>query len=165
MPTCCRLIFQTSPRLFTATSDPKKPYVPPSLEEIPPHLNFAPLENAADALAHSAQRYEKALAKAREDGGAGLANAGIAQVNRMLFESERKLTAEEGLPVRPWFKHLLYAPGLYTGYGVKTVPGVREAIEQKKWKQTESEISRVAAVIEGEAAWIDAAAAKLAAAH
>src|SRR3989449_5101426 len=151
--------------VFTATSDPKKPYVPPSLEEIPPHLNFAPLENAADALAHSAQRYEKALAKASEDGGAGLANAGIAQVNRMLFESERKLTAEEGLPVRPWFKHLLYAPGLYTGYGVKTIPGVREAIEQKKWKQTESQIARVAAVIEGEAAWIDAAAAKLAAAH
>jgi N-acetylated-alpha-linked acidic dipeptidase len=151
--------------VFTATSDPKKPTVPPSVQEVPPHLNFAPLENAAEALTHSAQRYEKALAKAREAGGAALESRAIAEVNRMLFESERKMTSEEGLPVRPWFKHLLYAPGFYTGYGVKTIPGVRESIEQKKWKQAESEIARVAAMLEGEAAWIDAAAAKLAAAH
>ena len=68
---------------------------------------------------------------------------------------------EEGLPRRAWYKHLLYAPGVYTGYGVKTLPGVREAIEQKRWSEAETEIVRVAKVLAAERSLIDAAAADL----
>ena len=81
----------------------------------------------------------------------------------MLIDSERKLTNAEGLPNRPWFKHQLYAPGFYTGYAAKTVPAVREAIEQKQWKQADEGIVVVARVLEAEAALISSAAAKLAA--
>lgn len=147
--------------VFTATADPKLPYVPPSIEEVPPHLNFAPLQNALDTLARSAEQYEKALAKTRANNGAALAQASLKTVNEKLIQSERKLTSVEGLPGRPWFKHQIYAPGFYTGYGVKTIPGVREAIEQKKWGEAEAQIVRVAKVLEEQAALIQAAATEL----
>jgi N-acetylated-alpha-linked acidic dipeptidase len=66
------------------------------------------------------------------------------------MQSERLLTNSEGLPHRPWFEHLIYAPGFYTGYGVKTIPGVREAIEQKDWKEADAQILRVSAALERE---------------
>ena len=69
-----------------------------------------------------------------------------------------KLTNADGLPRRPWYKHLLYAPGVYSGYGVKTVPGVREGIEQKRYAEADQEIVRVAKALEDEAALIDSAA-------
>ena len=90
-----------------------------------------------------------------------LASASVKEVNQMLIESERKLTTHDGLPNRPWFKHQLYAPGFYTGYAVKTVPAVREAIELKQWKQADEAIVVVAGVLQDEAALISAAAAKL----
>jgi N-acetylated-alpha-linked acidic dipeptidase len=71
------------------------------------------------------------------------------------------LTHADGLPGRPWFKHLIYAPGAYTGYGVKTIPGVREAIELKRWKEAETEIIRVAAALQNEARTIESAARDL----
>jgi len=147
--------------VFAATADPKKTSVPPSVEPVPPHLNFAPLENGVEALAQSAQRYAKILAKARENGGAALARASLRAVNAKLLESERRLTSPAGLPGRPWFKHQIYAPGLYTGYGVKTIPAVREAIEQKKWKETDAAITEVGKILENEAELIDAAAKEL----
>jgi N-acetylated-alpha-linked acidic dipeptidase len=147
--------------LFKATDDPKRPLVPPSVEAVPPHLNFAPMENAVEALARSAEEYHKALEQANANGGAALASSSLAEVNKMLIESERKLTNAEGLPNRPWFKHQLYAPGFYTGYGVKTVPAVREAIELKKWKQADEAIVVVARVLQDEAALISSAAQKL----
>ncbi len=150
--------------VFKATNDPKRPLVPPAVEAVPPHLNFAPMENAVDALNHSAADYRKALEQANANGGAALASTSLAEVNKMLIESERKLTNAEGLPNRPWFKHQLYAPGFYTGYGVKTVPAVREAIELKQWKQADEAIIVVARVLQDEAALISSAAAKLAAA-
>ena len=104
------------------------------------------------------------LWKANANGGAALAAVSLAEVNRLLIESERKLTDSEGLPNRPWYKHQLYAPGFYTGYAVKTMPAVREAIELKQWKQADEAIVRVARVLEDEAALISSAAAKLAAA-
>ena len=81
----------------------------------------------------------------------------LASVNTRLLLSERALTDDQGLPGRPWFKHMLYAPGFYTGYGVKTIPAVREAIEQKQWKLANDQILRVGGVLEREAAAIDAA--------
>jgi N-acetylated-alpha-linked acidic dipeptidase len=80
------------------------------------------------------------------------------------MDSERKLTNTAGLPNRPWFKHQLYAPGFYTGYAVKTMPAVREAMELKQWKQADEAIVVVANVLQDEAALISSAAAKLAAA-
>ena len=88
--------------------------------------------------------------------------ASIADVNKMLIESERKLTTPEGLPGRPWFKHQIDAPGQYTGYEAKTIPAVREAIEQKQWKQADEAIVVVSRVLQDEAALVSAAAGKLA---
>ena len=150
--------------VFKATNDPKRPLLPPPAEAVPPHLNFAPMENATDALTHSAADYKKALEQANLNGGAALASASLTDVNKLLIESERKLTNAEGLPNRPWFKHQLYAPGFYTGYAAKTVPAVREAIEQKQWKQADDAIVVVAHVLQGEAELISSAAAKLTAA-
>ncbi|HYL84994.1 MAG TPA: transferrin receptor-like dimerization domain-containing protein [Candidatus Angelobacter sp.] len=150
--------------VFKATNDPRHPLVAPSSEAVPPHLNFAPLENAVDTLNRSAAEYRKAFEQANANGGAALGSSSLAEVNKLLMESERRLTNAEGLPNRPWFKHQLYAPGFYTGYAVKTVPAVREAIELKKWKQADDAIETVAHVLENEAALISSAAQKLAAA-
>ena len=151
--------------VFHATNDPKRPLVAPSAEAVPPHLNFAPLENAVEVLKRSAEEYRKALEQANAKGSAAPAPASLAEVNKLLIESERRLTNAEGLPNRPWFKHQLYAPGFYTGYAVKTVPAVREAIELKQWKQADEAIVVVARVLENEATLISSAAQKLASAH
>ena len=150
--------------VFSATNDPKKPLVPPASEAVPPYLNFAPLDNAADALTRSAAEYRKTLDQANANGGAVLVSASLAEVNRLLIESERKLTTSEGLPNRPWYKHQLYAPGFYTGYAVKTIPAVREAIELKQWKQADDAIVVVSHVLHDEAELISSAATKLLAA-
>jgi N-acetylated-alpha-linked acidic dipeptidase len=152
--------------LFQATDDPKKPLIAPPVETPAPYLNFAPLDNATGALVSSATEYRKALEKINANGGSAMAAASLTDVNKLLIESERKLTNSEGLPNRPWFKHQIYAPGFYTGYAAKTMPAVREAIEQKQWKQADAGIVVVAHVLQDEAELISAAAAKLgAAAH
>jgi N-acetylated-alpha-linked acidic dipeptidase len=147
--------------VLTATSDPAKPFVPPSVEPVPPFLNFAPLENGVAAINRAAERYQKAVEKVQQDGGAALDRASLGQLNQMLMESERKLTTPEGVPRRPWYVHQVYAPGFYTGYDVKTIPVVREAIEQKEWSEAGQGIALVGKVFEGEAALIDSAAAEL----
>jgi len=139
--------------VFKATADPKKTLVPPAVEPVPPHLNFAPLENAVDALARSAERYEQAVARASFQS--------VESVNQKLIQSERRLTDPAGLPGRPWFKHQIYAPGIYTGYSAKTIPGVREAIEQKQWQEAETQIVRVSKILADETALIEEAAAEL----
>src|SRR5262249_19587588 len=126
--------------VFSATNDPRQPLVAPSPETVPPHLNFAPLDNAAEAVTRAAGEYRKALEQASANGGAVLASTSIAEVNRMLMDTERKLTTAEGLPNRSWFKHQLDAPGFYTGYAAKTMPAAREPIDQKQWKQAEDGI-------------------------
>lgn len=147
--------------VFTAASDPKEKYVPPMREDIPPFLNFAPLENGSDALTHSAQHYEKAIEKLTKNADWTLNSGALQQINAQLMQSERKLATDEGLPGRPWFKHMIYAPGQYTGYGVKTIPGVREAIEQKKWQEADVQIQRVGKVLQDEATLIDSAADRI----
>jgi N-acetylated-alpha-linked acidic dipeptidase len=149
---------------FAASADPKETYVAPKKEDVPPILNFAPLENSVESVTRSAEAYKKALTKANENGGAALATASIAEINRMLIDSERKLTTPKGMPGRPGYKHELYAPGEYTGYEAKAIPAVREAMEQKHWKQAEDSIVRVASLLSDEAVLISTAAEKLAAA-
>jgi N-acetylated-alpha-linked acidic dipeptidase len=143
--------------VFDAIRDPKVPSVAPTARPLPPHLNFAPLDNAVEKLAQSADRLEKAW----DTMGAGLPDDRRRAVNRKLIESERRLTSPEGLPQRPWFKHVLYAPGAYTGYGVKTIPGVREAIEQDRFADAESEIARAARALDSLATHLDGLTAEL----
>ena len=115
------------------------------------------MQNAAEALTKSAERYRKALA-AKQGSLSEEQAAALVALNRQLIESERKLTNEDGLPRRPWYKHLIYAPGIYSGYEVKTVPSVREGIEQKRYAEAEGEIARVGKALQDESALIDAAA-------
>ena len=147
--------------VFTATNDPRRPTVAPPKEEVPPHLNFAPLENAVESLTRSAKHYQKALAEKQRMLGDEATAAKLASLNHDLIESERRLTSDDGLPRRPWYKHMIYAPGVYAGYGVKTLPGVREGIEQKKYAEADQEIVRVSKTLEDEAALIDSAAKEL----
>jgi len=144
--------------MFSAVNDPRHPQVAPSKEDVPPHLNFTPLDNSSDALALSAQRYQAALAKAWS---ANLPAATIQDLNQKLTESERSLTTQEGLLRRPWYKHMIYAPGVYSGYDAKTIPGVREAIEQKHWDEANAEIARVAKTLDDERGLINSAADEL----
>jgi N-acetylated-alpha-linked acidic dipeptidase len=134
--------------VFGATNDPRSPLQPPKAQPLAPALNFAPLDNADGSLTRAASRYEKAFNTAIA---AGADAATFARVNGIVRRADQALLDDKGLPKRPWYKHLLYAPGLYTGYGVKTVPGVREAIEQKSWAEADVEIGRVAAAVQREA--------------
>jgi len=149
--------------MYEAVADPRETWVTPKKEEIPPHLNFAPLDNAVEDLTRSSAEYQKALDRANANGGAALASASLQEVNELLIQSERKLTTPEGLPGRFWYKHELYAPGAYTGYAAKAIPAVRENLEQKKWKEAEQAAARVAQVLESESELINTAAAKLSA--
>jgi N-acetylated-alpha-linked acidic dipeptidase len=145
---------------FTITSDPRRPLRPPVAQTSPPHFDFAPLLNAQDSLSNAADRFERSYtnwSKGTASGG----DAALRGVNDRLVQSERALLATDGLKNRPWYKHLLYAPGFYTGYGVKTMPGIREALEQDKWSEVNGEIIRVAGALQREAALLNEAAAML----
>ena len=145
--------------VFAATSDPRTPTRAPAVEARAPQLEWAPLLNAADSLTGAAQRYERAYSQWVDRGGvtqAGSAGAStLKTINERLLQTERALTTSEGLVKRPWYTHLLYAPGFYTGYGVKTMPGVREAIEQGQWSSVNGEIVRVAGALTREAALVN----------
>jgi N-acetylated-alpha-linked acidic dipeptidase len=147
--------------LFAATTDPREPLAPPARQELPPFLNFAPLDNAVDLLTRAADRYERAFGRAQANGGAALARPEARAVNATLIQSERALTSAAGLPRRPWYRHAVYAPGFYTGYGVKTLPGVREAIEQKNWPEAEQQITVVAKALQAAADVVNRAAEQM----
>jgi N-acetylated-alpha-linked acidic dipeptidase len=138
--------------LLKATIDPRRPEVVPAKESLPPHLDFAPLERAIETIGRSAERYRSARAGLA---GRSLPPDAIARVNEQLMRSERALTSTEGLPGRPWYRHLIYAPGTYAGYGAKTLPGVREAIELKRYEQADRETGRIAAAIADLAGLLD----------
>jgi N-acetylated-alpha-linked acidic dipeptidase len=143
--------------VFAAVNDPRRPRVAPKREEVPPAINFAPFENAASAFTASARRYQSAVAAAKTR--IASSPSALASLNAKLRESEQQLTDPGGLPGREWYRHLLYAPGFYTGYGVKTVPGVREGIEQAHYKEAETEVARAAAAVTRLSALLDAASA------
>jgi len=143
--------------VFTAMSNPGRPIKPPVVEAIAPALNFAPLENAAASLTTAADRYRKAVEGSR----GRLTVESTKRANAKLIASERRLTDSAGLRGRDWYRHLLYAPGFYTGYAVKTVPGVREGIEQKHYADADAEIVRAGAAIQREADLVNTAAADL----
>jgi N-acetylated-alpha-linked acidic dipeptidase len=130
---------QIREKTLELAADPTKPFVAPKEKEPVPFLALAPLQNAVARLQNAARAFD--ASPSRDD--------------RVLMRLERALTREEGLPNRPWFKHHIYAPGLYTGYGVKTLPGVREAIELRKWNDANAQIVIVAKVLEGYAKMLE----------
>jgi N-acetylated-alpha-linked acidic dipeptidase len=119
-----------------------------------PYLNFAPLQNAMAHLQKSARDYESARASMESSPDAASRQQAL---DESLMHLERALTRDEGLPRRPWFLHQIYAPGFYTGYRVKTLPGVREAVEQRNWTEAGQQIEVVARVIDGYAAQLSQA--------
>ena len=119
-------------------------------------IDLTPLKSAVKSLTDAARRYEDALARARSMNFHQVKETKA--LNEMLYQSERKLTSETGLPRRPWFKHEIYAPGFYAGYGVKTIPGVREAIEEKKWDEVEPEMKKATTAIQALTSQVEAAA-------
>ena len=143
--------------VFAAVSNPRHPLRPPTVEPVPPAINFAPLENAVVALTGAADRYKKAVDRSR----GSLTVDVMRSVNTKLIANERELTDPTGLRRREWYRHLLYAPGFYTGYSVKTIPGVREALEQKQYAEAEAEVVRVATAIQRETSLVNDVAAQL----
>jgi N-acetylated-alpha-linked acidic dipeptidase len=143
---------------YVAAADPTRPYIAPSPQEPVPQLDFAPLRGAVEELKRSASAFSRAQEAARASGRQLPADA-RQSLDRILMGVERALTLSAGLPRRPWYTHQVYAPGSYTGYGVKTLPAVREAIELRNWTEASQQIGVVSGVLKSFAAQIDRATA------
>jgi len=137
---------------YALTSDPKQPMVAPTVPDTPPSLDFSSLDNALTALDKSAADYNKARTHALD----GVLTEEFRKAfNEELTQASKKLSSEQGLPGRPWMKNLIYAPGWYTGYDAKTLPGVREAIEQHRYTEADAQIVLLAHAIEDEAGYVE----------
>jgi N-acetylated-alpha-linked acidic dipeptidase len=119
---------------YKVGEDPTKHLLEPEVKADVPYLNFSPLENALSNLKKSSDTLKKVYEDKIKT------NSVSASFNQSLYQAEQQLISENGLPRRPWYKHTIYAPGFYTGYGVKTMPGIREAIEQRNWKEAQVQI-------------------------
>jgi N-acetylated-alpha-linked acidic dipeptidase len=147
-------------KTFEAVDDPTMHLTPPKAEPPAPFLNFAPLQNALARVQESTRAWEAAMRDAAT--GSRLRSADVQQsLDNALRQIELGMISDRGLPNRPWFKHQIYAPGFYTGYGVKTLPAIREAIEEHKWNEAGDQIGTVASTLEQTASRIDAATAVL----
>ncbi|HEY5824413.1 MAG TPA: transferrin receptor-like dimerization domain-containing protein [Cyclobacteriaceae bacterium] len=138
-------------RKYVLAADPTEKYIAPVAKEPVPFVSFASLQNAISALEKSTTMFSELYAANPKP------NTNVTKLNQLLYQAEQKLLSPAGLPRRPWFKHTIYAPGYYTGYGVKTLPGVREAIEQRNWKEAQEQIEIAAKGIEAYTKDIDAA--------
>jgi len=147
--------------VYFAVSDPHDPVRAPERRVVPPQFNFAPLLNALDSLTSAAKRYDRAAMSVSSGAMSPQKAATLKSVNQRLVQAERALTSNDGLKGRSWYKHLIYAPGFYTGYGVKTMPAVRESIEQGEWTAVDGEIARVAAALNREATLVSQLAAEI----
>ena len=142
-------------KYYVYAQDPTKTFIPPSPKDTVPFLDFSPLQNALAKLKASVETYRELIAQNHLSGGQ------LNQLNTLLYQNERKLLLPEGLPNRSWYKHAIYAPGYYTGYGVKTLPGIREAIEGRKWQEAQQQITEVAKVLDAYTTQINSAVALL----
>ncbi|SKB29697.1 M28 family metallopeptidase [Daejeonella lutea] len=133
---------------FKLAADPSEYFKEPVAKEEVPFINFSPLQNALRSLELSTARLSEKVAKIP-------AGSDQSALNKKLFQAEQTLLTTTGLPRRGWYKHTLYAPGFYTGYGVKTIPGVREAIEQRNWNEAQEQIEIVAGALTKLSAYLD----------
>lgn len=142
---------------FKLSSDPRKPVTPPRADPTTPFIELAPLANGVEALKKSAAAFDAAYAAQ----GAKLTPAARTKLNAMLQNIDQLLLSERGLPMRPWYKNLIYAPGRFTGYGAKTLPGVREAIEERRFDDANLYAKLTGEALTAYAARLDAARALL----
>jgi N-acetylated-alpha-linked acidic dipeptidase len=143
---------------LSAVADPTGTFVAPTAKEPVPALDFAPLRSAVEELRRSASAFSRAQEAARASG-RQLPVETRRSLDTILMGVERALTLSTGLPRRPWYIHQVYAPGSYTGYGVKTLPAVREAIELRNWTEASQQIGVVSGVLKSFAAEVDRATA------
>ncbi len=142
--------------VYPLATDPEKPRAPPLRTAEVPYLNFAELDNAIEKLERSAKSFDREYARlgASEDGSSAAARE---RLNATLTTLEQSLTDPQGLPGREWYQHLVYAPGRFTGYGVKTLPGIREAIEERHWDDANRNIGVVSRALNAYSARLDRA--------
>jgi len=136
-------------RTYQLAADPTKPFTAPAAKAEVPYIDFSALQNALVALDKSSAKLADSLGKTT------ITPAARQSLNEALYKAEQSLLTEAGLPRRSWFKHTIYAPGFYTGYGVKTLPGIREAIEQRNWKEAQEQIQVAAAAVNRLSAKLD----------
>jgi N-acetylated-alpha-linked acidic dipeptidase len=145
---------------FALASDPTRPLLPPEREPEVPYIDFAPLDNIVVRLKKSTKAYDDRYAKFLT-GASTLNAAQTRELDDLLRGMEQTLLDARGLPGRDWYKHLIYAPGMFTGYGVKTIPGVREGIEQNEWSQANHYVVLTAAALAAYCDRLDKATALL----
>ncbi len=126
---------------YKTGEDPTKNFINPGIKEEVPYLDFAPLQNALEQLKKNTDTLKNVYENKIQN------NDATSSFNEALYKAEQQLLNEDGLPRRAWYKHTLYAPGFYTGYGVKTMPGIREAIEQRNWEEAQQQIQTDARAI------------------
>ncbi len=141
---------------YKLVADPQLPRTPPPRDQDVPYLNFAELDNAVANLERSAKAFDQEYARLAASETPG-ADATLERLNAILTELEQSLTDPKGLPGRAWYRHMLYAPGFHTGYGVKTLPGIREAIEERRWDEANQYVGVVAHAINAYSASLDRA--------
>jgi len=139
---------------FALVSDPTRPIGPPERDSDVPTIDLAPLDLAAKQLRESALAFQAAYI-ARGAGGFKMTPAQQRTINTSMGHMEQALTDPDGLPTRGWYRHMIYAPGMLTGYEVKTVPGVREAIEARRWDEANRYVVITARVLDGYRAQLD----------
>jgi N-acetylated-alpha-linked acidic dipeptidase len=122
-------------RVFALAADPQKRLTLPKEQSPVPFMEFSQLDNALSAVRTSAASLKSAMQEASK-----LDASQLLKLNACLYQAEQKLLSEQGLPRRPWYRHQVYAPGFYTGYGVKTLPGVREGLEERNWSEAQERI-------------------------
>ena len=128
--------------VYKLAADPRKKMAMPVEQASVPFLEFSQLENVLSNVSKTT-----ILLKSRIRDAEKLSTDELTKFNTILFQAEQKLLSEKGLPRRPWYRHQIYAPGFYTGYGVKTLPGIREGIEERNWKESQERISVLAEVL------------------
>jgi N-acetylated-alpha-linked acidic dipeptidase len=138
-------------KYYTISNKVTEPLLPPVAKAEVPFLNFGSLQNAVATLAKSADALNAVTGNTMT---ADKKN----ELNKQLYRAEQVLLTKDGLPRRGWYRHAIYAPGFFTGYGVKTLPGITEAIEQRNWKEAQEQIEIAAATINSFAVYLDAAA-------
>jgi N-acetylated-alpha-linked acidic dipeptidase len=127
---------------FAQAADPTLTYHAPKQNDPVPHLDFSPMQNAVASLKEAADTFGEAASLKN------ISPSKLAELNAILYRCEQQLLTDQGLPRRPWYRHTIYSPGYYTGYGVKTLPGIREAIEQRNWEEAREQITIAAKALE-----------------
>ena len=142
-----------SAHVFRLAADPDRLKVPPAALKPVPKFNFAPMEAAVAHLRRSAKSYDAAVSSR----GSGLPPQESERLFRLVSEAEQALAPDAGLPGRPWYRNVIYAPGRLTGYSAKTLPGIREGIEEQRWNNVKRYIAITAGALDAAADRLDAA--------